>query len=87
MAISPPSAILNSSNVVATVFTASGGSGTYTWTLVNTALGSISTANATATYNNLAVIGTNALTVTDSNSNSASATITQVPGGAGIPVP
>jgi len=59
------------------VFTASGGSGIYTWTLSNTSLGFLTINNAIATYQNAAVAGINILTVADSSNNTATATITQ----------
>ena len=80
--ISPSSLPLNSISQSSTIFTASGGSGTYTsWLLSNINLGTINPNNATATYHSNAIVGTNTLTVTDSNGHSAIATITQTLGG------
>jgi hypothetical protein len=77
VAISPSSVLLDAAKVSVVTFTASGGDSNYTWSLENTTLGTIYTANETALYQNTTNVGTNLLTVTDSSSNYAFATITQ----------
>lgn len=75
--ISPSSVLLDAAKVSVVTFTASGGDSNYTWSLEDTTLGTIYTANETALYQNTTNIGTNYLIVEDSSSNSAYATITQ----------
>lgn len=75
--ISPSSVLLDAAKVSVVTFTASGGDSNYTWSLEDTSLGTIYTANETALYQNTTNIGTNYLIVEDSSSNSAYATITQ----------
>jgi hypothetical protein len=75
--ISPSSVLLDAAKVSVVTFTASGGNSNYTWSLENTTLGTIYTADDTALYQNTTNTGTNYITVTDSSSNSASAVITQ----------
>ena len=75
--ISPSSVLLDAAKVSVVTFTASGGDSNYTWSLENTNLGTIYTAYETALYQNTTNTGINYLTVTDSDSNSAIAAITQ----------
>lgn len=73
--ISPTSATLTTNNQQQ-VFTASGGSGVYTWSLQNNT-GTISpTTGSTVTYTRTGS-GNNTITVTDKQNQSASATISQ----------
>ena len=77
--ISPTSASLTSSSSTRS-FTASGGSGSYTWRVSNSGIGSVNpTTGNTVTYTRSST-GTNTLIVTDANDsgNSASATISQL---------
>ena len=75
ISISPTSVSLNS-NKVTQVFTASGGTGSYTWTLSSTNYGSISSSGNQATFTASGEAGTTTITVTDTNGASASATAT-----------
>ena len=75
--ISPSSVLLDAAKVSVVTFTASGGDSNYTWSLEYTSLGTIYMANETALYQSTTNVGTNYLTVTDSSSNYAFATITQ----------
>ena len=75
LSIDPTRAALNS-NDVTQVFTASGGTGTYTWTLSSTNYGSLSSSGNQATFTASGVAGSVTVTITDSSGDSASATIT-----------
>ena len=78
LAISPTAATVTNS----VTFTASGGSGTYTWSLVETNLGTLSASGPWAVYTAKASTSTNfssqnIVIVIDDKGNSASATVTQ----------
>lgn len=76
--LSPSTVYMSGSNMIVTVFTASGGEGSnYAWALSNDTLGKLSTENATAYYHNNKAMGTNTVTVMDASGNSASSTIIQ----------
>ena len=75
LSISPTSASLNS-NKVTQVFTASGGAGSFTWTLSSTNYGSLSSSGNQATFTASGDAGTTTITVTDTNGASATATAT-----------
>ena len=64
------------SNVTVT-FTANGGKPAYTWSVANTNIGTITSHGNTAVYRPEDTTGGNFVTVTDSEGNSATATITQ----------
>jgi len=74
VSISPTSATLSSDGDTQT-FTASGGDGSYTWSVGNTSLGSVSGSGSSATYTRT-TSGSNTITVT-SDGDSASASISQ----------
>ena len=75
--ITPESVFLSTGKVTTVSFTVSGGNGNYVWTMSNGSLGVLSTANGAAMYQNNSLQGTNVITVSDTASNSATATITQ----------
>ncbi|MGD9781503.1 MAG: hypothetical protein AB7V14_05030 [Kiritimatiellia bacterium] len=75
LSIDPSGASLNS-NDVTQVFTASGGTGSYTWTLSSTNYGSLSSSGNQATFTASGEAGTVTVTITDSDGDSASATVT-----------
>jgi hypothetical protein len=74
LSISPTSVTLNSSKSNQ-VFTASGGSGTYVWTVTSSTLGAVSpSSGSSVTYTSTKVVGTNTVRVTDSLLNTKTAT-------------
>lgn len=75
LSIDPTRAALNSDDVTQ-VFTASGGTGSYTWTLSSTNYGSLSSSGNQATFTASGEAGTVTVTITDSGGDSASATVT-----------
>ena len=80
LAVTPTAVTLEARTVSITEFTASGGTTNYTWSLSDSSLGSLYTAGATypiVQYQNTTHIGTNILTLTDSDNNSVYATIWQ----------
>jgi len=76
IAISPTSKTLNSDNETV-AFTASGGSGSYTWFITSSTFGSLNTSQGSAVTYTRKAAGSNIITVSDTDSGSASATITQ----------
>lgn len=73
LSISPPTLSLSSSTYKGT-FKATGGDGTYTWMVSDEALGTISpTSGSSTTYTSKKVIGTNSITVIDTDNQQASA--------------
>lgn len=76
--ITPNSVQLPATNENDVVFTVTGGTPDYSWTVLNPDLGSLTEANTTAIYKSKAVAGQNIITVMDANSNGVSATITQL---------
>lgn len=75
LVIRPSSASLNTNSPTAT-FTVTGGSGTYTWSVGNSSLGSVSPTSGDATvYTSTHAEGINTVTVTDSNDNTAFVTV------------
>ena len=77
LSITPASASLVATNTSTATFTASGGTPPYTWHLHNSCLGSIVSSGDTAIYTATAGTGTNFVTLTDSATNSVTATVTQ----------
>ena len=77
VSISPASAYLTSNEVSIVTFTASGGDSNYTWSVSDTSLGTLHTANETALYQSAAKAGSNTLWLSDSSGNMASATVVQ----------
>ena len=75
--ISPEVVSLDPGSSATVHFSASAGSGTYSWSQSDSSLGALTASNATATYVSHAVVGTNTVTVTDSNGSSASARVEQ----------
>lgn len=75
--IAPASIFLSTGKVTTVSFTVSGGNGNYVWAMSNASMGTLSTANGSAMYQNNSSQGTNVITVSDTASNSASAVITQ----------
>ena len=75
LAISPVSATVGISGTQ--VFTVSGGTLPYTWSVFNTSIGSISSSTGTTTTYLRTGNGANQLTVTDASANSVSVLITQ----------
>ncbi len=72
-----PSSVTLSSNKTTQAFTASGGSGSYTWSVSNSSLGSVNpTTGISTTYTSTKVSGANIVTVTDSLGTSKTATAT-----------
>jgi len=72
----PTSIELSTATITSTKFTARGGDSNYTWSISDTNLGTLYTSTgATAIYQNTTNAGANVLLVTDTTSNSASATI------------
>lgn len=75
LAISPSGTVAFNTNNFIRVFTASGGSGSYTWNVASTSFGTLSgSSGSQVTYTSKFVVGTNVITVTDSDADSASAT-------------
>lgn len=73
LSISPPTLSLSSSTYKG-IFKATGGDGTYTWMVSDEALGTISpTSGSSTTYTSKKVIGTNSITVIDTDNQRASA--------------
>lgn len=61
-------------------FVASGGSGSYTWRVSDTAIGTVSpNTGSRVTYTSTGVLGTNTITVTDSGGNTATARAIYIP--------
>ena len=77
LSISPTSAKIIISEPKAIVLKAQGGDSPYTWTMSDTTLGSLATAQETAIYTSNPLPGQNFVTVTDAASNAVTATITQ----------
>jgi len=77
LTIAPTSAYLSAAAVTIVTFTATGGDSNYTWTVSNSALGTLHTAGGTALYQSVAIAGTNTVTVTDGSGDIGSATVTQ----------
>jgi len=78
--IYPESALLNAKETNIVEFTAYGGDNSYKWSMNNNTLGTLyvaTTNTAIALYQNSTNIGTNIITVRDSNSDSANARIVQ----------
>ena len=75
--ISPNSASFASSNATSILFTSSGGTPDYSWSVDDAALGSVSASGDSAIYTSTTNTGVNFLMVTDAASNAVSATITQ----------
>lgn len=73
--ISPTSVNITGATNVA--FSASGGAGPYSWSVDDAALGTVVGADDTAIYSSSGAAGQNFVIVTDSQSNSVSATVTQ----------
>ena len=72
-----PSSVSLSSNKISQVFTASGGSGTYTWSVSSSSLGSVNpTTGSATTYTSTKSSGVNTITVTDSLGATKTATAT-----------
>jgi hypothetical protein len=76
LVIQPKSVTLDASAVTDVVFTVSGGSGTYTWSLSDDSLGTLAAGSTTAIYTSEAVSGENTISVTDGDS-TASASVIQ----------
>ena len=76
--VSPAAVFISVTNVSEATFTASGGTGIYTWSVGNSALGQLLYTNdATAFYQNTTGRGTNTIIAADSNGQLGSATIIQ----------
>lgn len=73
--ISPTSVRVTGATNVA--FSASGGEAPYSWSVGNAALGTVVGADDTAIYTSSGAAGQNFVIVTDGQSNSVSATVTQ----------
>lgn len=72
-----PDSLRFAAGVTNVVFSAAGGTAPYTWTVSDGTLGSVVGANETAIYTSTTNVGRNFVTVTDSQTNSTSATIDQ----------
>lgn len=77
LGISPVSVYLAAGKVSMVTFTASGGDGSYTWSVDSTNLGEIFIADEAAIYKSTTNAGVNTVLVTDGNSDQASAVVTQ----------
>jgi len=75
--IAPTSVRFSAASVTNITFTASGGTTSYTWRVSDATLGTVLSSGAYAVYTSKTNSGMNFLTVTDSGTNSVSATITQ----------
>jgi hypothetical protein len=74
LAISPSSLSLNATIFIG-MFTASGGSGSYTWIVSNDSLGTVSpTTGSSVTYTSKKVVGTNSISVVDTEGHTATST-------------
>lgn len=75
LSISPSGTVAFNTNNFIRVFTASGGSGSYTWNVTSTSFGTLSSSSGSqVTYTSKFVAGTNTVTVTDTDGDTASAT-------------
>ena len=77
LSISPSAVFLSADKVNVVTFTASGGDGTYSWTVSNTNLGEIYVADETAIYKSSTNAGVNVVSVYDGNADVASVEVTQ----------
>lgn len=77
LAITPSSVIASSSSTTNIIFTASGGTPPYTWSVNNSSLGTIAGDDTNAVYTAYPAPGLNGVVVTDSDTNTASAIVTQ----------
>lgn len=75
--LEPLSVNLDASVSTNVLFTASGGVPPYSWAVDDSGLGTIMTVDDTAIYSSAAVTGQNFVTVTDTDEQSVSATVTQ----------
>ena len=80
LSISPSGTVSFNTNNFIRVFTASGGSGSYTWNVTSTGFGTLSgSSGSQVTYTSKFVAGTNTIIVTDSEGDTASATAVYTP--------
>lgn len=77
LAVSPSSATLDASSSTSLVFSVEGGTSPYTWTISDSTLATLVSSGDKAIYTSVATSGVNTVTVSDSASNSVSATVTQ----------
>ncbi len=77
-----PSAANFDTNDITETFTASGGTAPYTWSLLSSSLGSLSSSSGSSvTYTSAHIAGNNVITVKDSSSNSVTASVTYTASG------
>ena len=84
LTIAPKNGVVTT-NSPSAAFTASGGTGIYTWSVVDPGIGTVQSSGNSAVYsarrltNNVLVLGPNFVVVTDDDGNTASASISQTP--------
>jgi len=77
LSIIPSSLTITAATVTNVQLTATGGTSNYTWSVDKPALGSVVSQGGIAIYTSTTNVGVNFVTVTDSATNTISATITQ----------
>ena len=77
LSIDPSAETLDATITNTITFTASGGAEGYSWSVKDSALGTLADSNDTAIYTSTTNTGVNYVTVTDNSNNVATATITQ----------
>jgi hypothetical protein len=77
LTVAPDSVVANASSVTKITFTASGGAEPYAWSISNPGIGSIAGSGTSAVYTAYAATGLNLVILTDANSNSVTASVTQ----------
>jgi hypothetical protein len=77
LAITPASVTVNASSPTNIAFTASGGTLPYTWSVSNSTVGTVVGNESNAVYTPYGVTGLNGVVVTDANTNTVTAYITQ----------
>jgi hypothetical protein len=77
LAITPPAIIVNAASLTNVSFTASGGTTPYTWSVSNATIGTVAGNESNAVYTPYGVTGLNGVMVTDANTNTVTAYVTQ----------
>lgn len=77
LTVKPASVTLDATKTNTVTFTASGGASNYSWSVKDSALGSLTDSGSTAIYTSKTNQGNNYVTVTDSSNNVATATVVQ----------
>jgi len=75
LTLSPTSVVIPAGSTTNLVFTVSGGTSPYVWAVNSSAFGTLVASGSQATYSSTILAGRNYVTVTDSTTNSVSASI------------